>query len=111
MREQKATFQIDPNKGRLISLAQLPAYMEKLTGKRAHRSAIYRWRQRGVRGPDGVVYRLPTIKFGGASYTHPDAIAWWTSATSGTLPEFETALAARASADDDEATLRRAGIA
>lgn len=106
------SYQVDPNRDRLIALARLVEWFEARTGRRLHRSVTYRWRQRGVRGEDGTVYKLPTIRIGGNRFTSEEAIAWWTAVVDGAPAAAAAARAAAAASDaEDEATLRRAGVA
>ena len=104
-------YAIDPNRDRLIALAGLATWYEERTGRRMHRSATYRWRQRGVRAADGTLLRLPTVRIGGIRYTSEEAIAWWTAAIDGQPAAAAAARAAAVAAQhEDEATLRRAGV-
>lgn len=109
---QGQSYQVDPNRDRLIAMARLVEWYEARTGRRLHRSVTYRWRQRGVRAADGTVYRLPTVRIGGMRYTSEEAIAWWTAVVDGAPAAAAAARAAAAASDaEDEATLRRAGVA
>lgn len=71
---------------RYISLSEVPAAVEVMTGVRPHRATPYRWRHAGVRG-----VRLRTAYAVGA---HRTTEAW--------LSEFFAAVAA--ASDIDEAT-------
>lgn len=53
----------------LIPVNQVPAHLEKLTGKRPHVVSIYRWIQRGVSG-----VRLEAISIGGGRYSSEQAL-------------------------------------
>lgn len=53
----------------LISLRQLPGFLQKKIGKRIHLSTVFRWRQRGIAG-----VRLETISIGRQTYTTLEAV-------------------------------------
>ncbi|MEQ1905755.1 MAG: DUF1580 domain-containing protein [Pirellulaceae bacterium] len=60
---------IDIDTDRLIELSEVPAYLEKKTGKRPNLATIYRWRQRGIAG----IY-LETVLVGGKPFTSISAL-------------------------------------
>lgn len=106
-----ASYVVDPHRDRLIPLARLVDWYQQRTGRRLHRSVTYRWRQRGVRTPDGTVLRLPCVRIGGIRYTSEEAIAWWAAAIDGQPAAAAAARAAVVAANSaDDETLRRAGV-
>ena len=53
----------------LISLRQLPSFLQKRIGKRIHLSTIFRWRRRGIFG-----VQLECISIGRQTYTTLEAV-------------------------------------
>ena len=61
---------IDLASEQLVPLQQVPRLLPpRVTGKRVHLSAVYRWAQRGVRG-----VRLEVVRVGGTTYTSREAL-------------------------------------
>lgn len=63
----------------LIPLNEVPKLLpRRRTGRPIHLSAIYRWRQKGIRG-----IRLETTTLGGTTYTSKEALARFAEALTG----------------------------
>lgn len=108
-------YRIDINRDKLIPLAAVSEYLHERTDKRRkrlHRCVAYRWAQRGCRADDGTLIRLPTTRIGGVRHSSLEALAWFSAALDGAPAAAAEARAAAAASDaEDEATLRRAGVA
>lgn len=61
---------IDLNQEGLLSVADVPEYLQTRGGRRVHISTIYRWLIQGVSGR-----KLEAIKIGGQTYTSKQALA------------------------------------
>lgn len=73
---------IDIAHEQLVPLQQVPRLLPpRLSGKRVHVSAIYRWAQRGVRGN-----RLEVIRVGGTTYTSREALQRFAIPRGATIP-------------------------
>ena len=87
----------------------LPAYIEKRTGKRPARSVIYRWKEKGLNAGDGVRIPIPTIKVAGSTFTSTQAVQWWAERlTFGTSAPSSSTTPSTSEADLE--VLREAGI-
>lgn len=102
----RRTFRIDVLTQTLIATPDLSAWLAERTGKRIHRSAVWRWWDRGVLAADGERVRLPTICLGASRYSSAEALSWWAAALAGEDPE---AAALTGNTDHDAKTQRRAG--
>ena len=76
----RRTFQIDVRTQTLIATPDLSEWLAERTGKRIHRSAVWRWWNQGVLAAAGERIKLPTICLGSVRYSSAEALAWWTAA-------------------------------
>jgi hypothetical protein len=53
----------------LIPLREVPNHLPRRRGRKVHMSTIYRWCKKGVHG-----VRLDTVRVGGITYTHDQAL-------------------------------------
>jgi len=70
------SYKIDLDAEELLALSgDLPKYVQQVVGgRRIHKSTVYRWALRGVRGR-----RLPTVRVARQLYTSKGAFSWWAS--------------------------------
>lgn len=71
------TYQIDPERERVLELTAVPAEMARMGFRRPHVNVVRRWKKRGVRG-----IALPTVLVGPRLYTSIEALKWWVAAAS-----------------------------
>jgi hypothetical protein len=71
-------FRIDLASQRVFPLAELPNHVPpRRGGKPLHVATAFRWAKQGVRGQDGTLVRLPTLRVAGTKCTSLEALQWF----------------------------------
>jgi len=97
---------IDINSEKLIQFRDLPAYLQKILGRRPSLSTLQRWR---LKGSDGV--KLETIRIGGNRFTSAEALnRYFAQKTAAADGDSVANVATQAQADESQSYLASEGF-